>query len=138
MNDPSSPDSGIERGWTTEARTSMCQSGITLEYYAEIDPTRNKFGTGYYAHCDLKRSEKLSNAASLLRNGYKGIRLADLRILYDAIVLRGGNFFVYKIVGYNAYKYFHIQSVKIPLKFFYLTRAYLKYTMTTQFIPSIV
>ena len=54
MNDPSSPS----MGWTKH----------TLKYYAEINPTRIFFGPGYYAHCDLKRYGKLSNAASLLRD----------------------------------------------------------------------
>ena len=40
---PSSPDSGIQRGWTTEARTSMGWTEHTLEYYAEIKPTRKVF-----------------------------------------------------------------------------------------------
>ena len=57
MNIPSSPGSGIQRGWTSEARTSIGWN-IPLEIYAEIIHTRNKFEQGYYAHCAYLRDIK--------------------------------------------------------------------------------
>ena len=71
MNDPSSHDSNIRRGWTTEARTSMGWIEHTLEYYAEIKPTR-------IIQC------------CLTSKGYKGFAPTDLRILYNAKILRRG------------------------------------------------
>ena len=50
---------------------------ITLEYYAEINPNKNKFGIGIL--CALrfdKRSGKLSNPTTLLRD----IKETDLQI----------------------------------------------------------
>ena len=63
MIGPSSPSSGIERGRTTEAKTSMSRTEYTIDYYAEVNPTRNNLVAGYYAHYNLTRSGKLSYAA---------------------------------------------------------------------------
>ena len=71
MKDPSSPDSHIQRGWTTEARTSMGWREHTLKYYAKINPTR-------IIQC------------CLTSKGYKGFAPADLRMFYDAKIFRGG------------------------------------------------
>ena len=73
MKDPSSPGSNIQRGWTTEARTSMGWSEHTLKFYAEINPTT-------IIQCCFTSSSK----------GYRGLAYADLRMLYDAENLRRG------------------------------------------------
>ena len=70
MNDPSSPGSHIQRGWTTEARTSMSWRNHTLKHHAEINPTR-------IIQC------------CLTSRGYKGFAPAYLHILDDAKILRG-------------------------------------------------
>ena len=68
MNDPSSLDSGIHGGWTTEVRAPMGWTEITLEYYAEINPNRNKFGIGILSALRFQKSSgKLSNPPILLR-----------------------------------------------------------------------
>ena len=60
-----------------------------MEYYAEINPTRNKFGTEISCTLQFKTAWEMFQCC-LTSKGYKAIRPADLRILYDANTLVGG------------------------------------------------
>ena len=62
------PGSDIQRGWTKEAWTSIVWTEHTWNIMLKSIFPEIKLGPGYYAHCDLKWSGKLSNAASLLRD----------------------------------------------------------------------
>ena len=92
MNDPSSPGSGIQRGWTTDARTSMCWIEHTLEYYAEINTTKNKFGIGISCALRFKSVLEIIHCC-LTSKGYNGYGPEDLTFLYDAKILRVIDFF---------------------------------------------
>ena len=91
MIDPSSSGSGVRRGWTTEARTSMRWKKYTLEYYPKFNPTRNKFRIGILCTLRFKTVWEIIQYC-LASKGYKAFGRTDLRILYDANILRGGEF----------------------------------------------
>ena len=83
----SSPNSGTQSGWTPEASTSMGWTENTLEYYAEINPTRIKFG--YEILCTLRfKTVWEIIQCSLTSKGYEGFGPADLYIVYDAKILK--------------------------------------------------
>ena len=88
MIDSSSPGSGIQRDWTTEARTSVGWTENTLEKYAEINRTTNKFSTVILCALRFKLVWEFIQCC-LTSHGYKWFRPADLRILYDAKTLGG-------------------------------------------------
>ena len=61
----------------------------TLEYYAEINTTGNKLGTGILCILRLEPLWEIIQCG-FTSKGYKGFGPADLRILYDENILRGG------------------------------------------------
>ena len=68
MIDPSSPDSGIQRRWTRRQGPPRVGQRTHWNIIRKSTIPEINFGPGYYAHCYLKRSGKLSNAASDLRD----------------------------------------------------------------------
>ena len=88
MIDPSSLGSGIQTGWTIEARTSMGRTERTLENYAEKNPTRYKIGNVILCALGLKTTWETIHYC-LTSKGYKGFVPVYLSILYDAKILRG-------------------------------------------------
>ena len=89
MNEPIWPGSGVQRGWSTQARTSIGWIENTLEYYAELNPIRKKFGTGVLCTLRLKVFMEIIQSC-LTSKGYKAFRPTNSRILYDTTILRGG------------------------------------------------
>ena len=89
LNEPSTPGNDIQRGWTTEAMTYMGWKEHTLKYYAEIRPTKNKFGTEILCALQFKTVWEIIQCC-LTSKRYKGFGPTDLPILYDAKILRGG------------------------------------------------
>ena len=81
INDPSSPGSGIQRGWTTVAMTYMGCTENTLGYYAEINHTRNKYGTRILCALRFKTVWETIQCC-LTSKEYEGFRPADLPIFY--------------------------------------------------------
>ena len=71
-----------------EARTSMGGIEHTLEYYGEINPSRNKYGTQILWAVRFKTAWEFIQCC-LTSNEYKGIGPADMRILYDVKIFGG-------------------------------------------------
>lgn len=64
MIDPFSTGSGIQSGWTTEARTSLGWAKTPLEHYAGIHHSRNKLGTGILYTLQFKKVFETIQSAS--------------------------------------------------------------------------
>ena len=67
----------------------MAWTENTLEYYAEISPTRTIFGTEILSAMRFKSVWKFIHCCQTSKE-YKGFRPADCVILYYAKILGGG------------------------------------------------
>ena len=76
MIDPSSQGSGSQGGWTTGQRHPWVGHGTLWNIMRKSPLSEINLRSGYYTHCDLKRSGKLSNFC-FTSKGYKGLGAAD-------------------------------------------------------------